>query len=103
MHIDIAPETERLVRDEINSGHFRSVDEMIQAAVETWRERNADPARLIGEAILDNQQQEPRSGMVEENGLLVYRTGNPLPTRVVDEAIQRSREARSLHLISSLP
>jgi len=26
MQIDIAPETERLVREEISSGHFRSVD-----------------------------------------------------------------------------
>jgi hypothetical protein len=42
-------------------------------------------------------QEEFGSGMVEENGLLVYRTGNPLPAHVVDEAIYRSRDARSVH------
>ena len=38
------------------------------------------------------------SGMVEENGLLVYRTGNPLPAQVVDYAIRRAREERAQHL-----
>jgi Arc/MetJ-type ribon-helix-helix transcriptional regulator len=37
MQIEISPETERLVREEINRGHFRSVEEMIHAAVEAWR------------------------------------------------------------------
>jgi hypothetical protein len=41
-------------------------------------------------------------GMVAENGLLVYRTGKPLPTRVVDEAIRRSREERSKRILGSL-
>ena len=40
-----------------------------------------------------------KSGMVRENGLLVYRTGNPLPASVVDEAILRSREERSQHIL----
>lgn len=56
MQIEIAPETERLVRDEINSGHFRSVDEMIKAAAETWRERDA--ARSISKVLLDNMKEE---------------------------------------------
>ena len=46
--------------------------------------------------------EESTTGMVEENGLLVYRTGNPLPVEVVDEAIRRSREERSLHLLGDL-
>jgi Arc/MetJ-type ribon-helix-helix transcriptional regulator len=41
MHIDIAPETERLVREEISSGHFRSADELIKAGVKALREMNA--------------------------------------------------------------
>ena len=41
MHIDIAPETERLVREEINSGHFGTADELIRAAVEALREKSA--------------------------------------------------------------
>ena len=46
MHVDIAPETERLVREEISSGHFRSVDELIKAGVEALREKNA-PKSLV--------------------------------------------------------
>jgi Arc/MetJ-type ribon-helix-helix transcriptional regulator len=42
--IDIAPETERLVREEISSGHFHSVDELIRAGVEAWRERTMQGA-----------------------------------------------------------
>jgi Arc/MetJ-type ribon-helix-helix transcriptional regulator len=41
MQIDIAPETERLVREEILSGHFRSADEVIRAGVEALREKVA--------------------------------------------------------------
>jgi Arc/MetJ-type ribon-helix-helix transcriptional regulator len=60
MHIDIAPETERLVRDEINSGHFRSVDEMIKAAAEAWRERHADLRPLSKEENVTPGQAQPR-------------------------------------------
>jgi hypothetical protein len=42
------------------------------------------------------------SGMVAENGLLVYRTGKPLPPQVVDEAIRRSREERSKRILGNL-
>jgi len=41
MHIDIAPETERVVREELHSGHFQSVDDLILSSVQAWRERNA--------------------------------------------------------------
>jgi hypothetical protein len=43
MQIDIAPETERLVREEIRSGHFQSADEVIRAGVEALREKNSWP------------------------------------------------------------
>ncbi len=46
MQIDIAPETERLVREEISSGHYRSVDELIKAGVEALREKSA-PKSLV--------------------------------------------------------
>ncbi len=46
MNIDIAPETERLVREEISSGHFHSVDELIKAGVEALRAKNA-PKSLV--------------------------------------------------------
>lgn len=40
MHIEIAPETAQLVREEISSGHFRSVDEIIKAGVEALRKNS---------------------------------------------------------------
>jgi len=42
------------------------------------------------------------SGMVTENGLLVYRTGKPLAAPVVDEALRRSREERSKRILGNL-
>jgi hypothetical protein len=42
------------------------------------------------------------SGMVWENGLLVYRTGKPLPAHVVDDVIRRSREERSQRILGNL-
>jgi hypothetical protein len=39
------------------------------------------------------------SGMVWENGLFVYRTGRPLPLRVVNDAIRRVREERAQHIL----
>jgi hypothetical protein len=42
------------------------------------------------------------SGMVWENGLLVYRTGRPLPAHVVDDAIRRSREERVRHILGDI-
>jgi Arc/MetJ-type ribon-helix-helix transcriptional regulator len=37
MSIEINPETERLVREEIASGHFRSVDDLIVAGLHAWK------------------------------------------------------------------
>jgi post-segregation antitoxin (ccd killing protein) len=39
------------------------------------------------------------SGMVWENGLLVYRTGRNLPSHVIDDAIRRSREERAREIL----
>src|ERR1700692_3090694 len=39
------------------------------------------------------------SGMVWENGLFVYRTGRPLPLRIVDDAIRQVREERAQHIL----
>ncbi|MGO8787466.1 MAG: hypothetical protein ACLQVL_08795 [Terriglobia bacterium] len=53
-------------------------------------------------AVTSEPASPDSSGMVRENGLLVYRTGKPLPARVVDEALRRSREERSKHLLGNL-
>ena len=38
MTIELKPETEQLVREELSSGHFRSVDEMIVEGARARRE-----------------------------------------------------------------
>jgi len=40
MTIDIRPETEQLVGEEIRNGHFRSVDDLIVSGFLAWREKN---------------------------------------------------------------
>lgn len=38
--IELKPETEQLVREEVGRGHFRSVDELIVQGVRAWREKH---------------------------------------------------------------
>ena len=46
MSIEIKPETERLVQEEIQKGHFRSVDEIIIEGVQARQQKQpAKPAR----------------------------------------------------------
>jgi Arc/MetJ-type ribon-helix-helix transcriptional regulator len=40
MTIDLKPETERLVQEEIQRGHFQSVDECIEKSLDAWREKH---------------------------------------------------------------
>jgi hypothetical protein len=44
MTIEIKPETELLVREEISSGHFRSVDELIVRGLHALREKGQSGA-----------------------------------------------------------
>lgn len=41
MSIELKPETERLIQEEIQQGHFRSVDEIIIEGVQARREKHA--------------------------------------------------------------
>jgi Arc/MetJ-type ribon-helix-helix transcriptional regulator len=38
--VQLQPETERLVREELRRGHFHSVDELIIEGVQAWREKH---------------------------------------------------------------
>jgi Arc/MetJ-type ribon-helix-helix transcriptional regulator len=40
MTVELKPETERLVQEEIKSGHFHTVDELIVQGVHAWREKH---------------------------------------------------------------
>jgi len=44
---------------------------------------------------------EEGSGMIYENGLLIYGAGTALPSGLIDDAIRRSRDERSQHLLGS--
>jgi Arc/MetJ-type ribon-helix-helix transcriptional regulator len=56
MRIELNPETERMVQEEIQRGHFRSLDDLIVQAVQALRERAANElpgsdARDAAEAV----------------------------------------------------
>jgi len=40
MSVELKPETERLVQEEIKKGHFHTVDELITEGVYAWREKH---------------------------------------------------------------
>ena len=58
MTIRIKPETEQLVNEELQSGHFRSVDEIIVQGVQARREKERTFAPPVG-------QQKPKKNLVE--------------------------------------
>ncbi len=66
MSIEITPETERLVHEEIRSGHFRSVDELIVSGVHAWREKHkstAAPATPPQKSLLQFFRESPLVGL----------------------------------------
>ena len=80
MHIDVAPETERLVREEIRRGHVRSVDEIITAGVQALRERHS---RSAGPA-------KSPSGREKAQAFVQWAKDHPHTPPLSDEAISRA-------------
>lgn len=80
MHINIAPETERLVREEISSGHFRSVDELVKAGVKALREMNAVPAHGAG----------PKTGEERAREFVQWANSHRDTPPLSDEAVSRA-------------
>jgi hypothetical protein len=60
MTVELKPETERLVREEIRRGHVRSVDELIEVAVQTLREKHP-----IEPSTPDAPPRRPRKNLYE--------------------------------------
>lgn len=60
MNIEITPETERLAREEITSGHFRPADDLIVISVQVWRERNLASPASASEASETGEAAEAR-------------------------------------------
>ena len=64
MTINLKPETERLVKEEISRGHFHSLDELITEGVHAWREKHqtTDPARKPRKNLSDFLLESPFHG-----------------------------------------
>jgi len=90
MNLNLKPDVEATLQAQAQV-HGLSVEDYIASLVapETPRDDGDDSYE---------EPEIPHSGMVMENGLLIYRTGRPLPTGVVDDAIRRSRQERIAHI-----
>lgn len=87
MTLDVRPEIAAAL-EALASAQGLSVEDYLEQLVEKELPLKQEaPARSEG------------SGMVWENGLFVYRTGRPLPLRVVDDAIRQVREERAQHIL----
>ena len=87
MTLDVKPEIAAAL-DALASAHGLSAEDYLE--------------RLLERELLLKPEDAPRSeasGMVWENGLFVYRTGRPLPSRIVDDAIRHTREERAQHIL----
>jgi Arc/MetJ-type ribon-helix-helix transcriptional regulator len=59
--VELKPETERLVREELAQGHFGSVDELIEQGIYAWREKHdftesipAKPLQNLADFLLES-------------------------------------------------
>ncbi len=87
MTLDVKPEIAAAL-EALASAKGMSLEDYLEQLVE-----NQLPPKLEDEARWEG------SGMVWENGLFVYRTGRPLPSHVVDDAIRQVREERAQHIL----
>jgi predicted nucleic acid-binding protein len=113
MIIKILPETEQLLREEIQSGHFQSVDDLIVTGVRAWREQksrcrhNPSAAAL---AILPSISScwpgaQPNSGSrFRPRSVTVTSTasGYLLDTNYVSELVRILPDARAIAWIDSV-
>lgn len=74
MNITLKPETERLIQEELQSGHFHSVDEIIVQGVQARRENNTAPQ---GRLLNTGRQRKTKAEAAEH--IRRMRRGNRLP------------------------
>jgi methionine salvage enolase-phosphatase E1 len=87
MTLDVKPEIAAAL-EALAAAKGLSVEDYLEQLVE-----NQLPVKLEDAPLSEG------SGMVWENGLFVYRTGRPLPSLVVDDAIRQVREERAQHIL----
>jgi Arc/MetJ-type ribon-helix-helix transcriptional regulator len=78
MSIDITLETERMVREELTKGHFRSVDELIIKGVQAWHKRSSIAAR------------NSVTGVDKAQAFIDWAKGHAATPPLSDEAISRA-------------
>ncbi len=83
MSIDINPETERVVREELSQGHFGSVDELILSGVQAWRERHLPQVEATVPTYRFNGQDKARE-------FVEWAKSHPYTPALSDEAISRA-------------
>jgi putative addiction module CopG family antidote len=86
MQIDVTPETERLVREEITSGHFRSADEVVRAGVEALRKNGPaedSPRQRMGNDLIEQTYSKVR-GLLTDQEIDEIFTRNRSASRPVD-------------------
>ncbi len=89
------------LKPEVEAGlvaQAREADMTLEDYLESLIERELPEVSTEAEQS-DEAKESEESGMVWENGLLVYRTGRPLPAHIIDNAVKRSREERARHLL----
>lgn len=55
---------------------------------------------LVAEVLITNLPEV--SGLVEEDGLIVYKTGAPLPPAYLEDALRSSREERHRQILGNI-
>jgi Arc/MetJ-type ribon-helix-helix transcriptional regulator len=65
MNVNLTPEQERIVNDELNSGHFRSVEEVIGTALAALREKERSSTSAGGNGQQASAVQEMISFVAE--------------------------------------
>ncbi|HSZ64467.1 MAG TPA: hypothetical protein VK828_21900 [Terriglobales bacterium] len=67
MNINLTPELERIVNEEVKSGHFRSAEEVIAKALVALREKGSSP--FAASSTVDDRSRAVREMMnfVEKN------------------------------------
>jgi hypothetical protein len=91
--LNLKPEVEAGLVDQA-----READMTLEGYLESLIERELPDVSVEAEQSVAAEESE-ESGMVWEDGLLVYRTGRPLPAYIIDNAVKRSREERARHLL----
>jgi len=79
MSIDITPETERIVREELTKGHFRSVDDLIIEGLQAWHKRSAKTA-----------VRNSKTGTAKAQAFIAWAKGHAPTPLLSEEAISRS-------------